>query len=372
MKTTMMAMAIMLVALFGATSAMASKYVVRGGDTLSTISKKTGVSVSEIAKANSIKNINRIGRGQVLSIPEKAVAKVLPVKAEKQAQKTYPAVAVPQNYRVTHSVPVVSPAIAAKKTQENLALAREKRMTASLEPMPIREVGKEGESEEKSPNKFLEASATLGGWRSGSAGTSGIYGVAEATGWIGNKDGDQNYGLGIFGEVDKGKGRNGVKWGSEILAIQPSFWKNIDDKNFLLLKPRIGIRFNDKPTSKPASGLVLGGYGEVSRVLSPRDLGIIAGDGWYFQDDSYAAVRVWWERMVSQDWKIKAGVGPVGHWSKDESSFGISPALAAKYNDTVTFGVTADTSKGGPFVGGFITLDYNSDIHHPFGKKASK
>jgi|GEM_PF-5367955 len=249
-----------------------------------------------------------------------------------------------------------------------------KLVAASPAPVqvPVTETRKvdEPKKEEATNNKFVEASVTLGGWDSLKADSaSGVYGTAEVTGWVGNSAGNQNYGLGLFGEIDKGWGSNGAKWGSEIIALQPGFWKNFDDKNFLLLKPRIGIRFNDTPTSKRENGLILGGYGEVARILTPRDLGIIAADGWYFEDDSYAALRAWWERKVSQDWKIKGGIGPVGHWSKDDSSYGISPALAAKYNDTVTVGVTADTSKGGTFIGGFVTLDYNSDIHHPFTKR---
>ncbi|WP_430050916.1 LysM peptidoglycan-binding domain-containing protein [Niallia taxi] len=40
------------------------------GDTLSAISQRYGVSVSAIAKANNIQNINQIYAGQRLIIPE--------------------------------------------------------------------------------------------------------------------------------------------------------------------------------------------------------------------------------------------------------------------------------------------------------------
>jgi hypothetical protein len=141
----------------------------------------------------------------------------------------------------------------------------------------------------------------------------------------------------------------------------------VNDKVYVLVKPRISYRINQTNQwhDKPNQSVMLGGYGEVTRVFSARDLGIIAADGNYFVHDSYASVRAYWEHMVNSDWKIKVGVGPVAHFSKDESSFGISPALIAKYNDTISVGITADTSKGGPFYGAFVTYEYNSDRHNP-------
>lgn len=44
-------------------------YVVERGDTLSAIARKFNVSVSEIAKANNITNVNIIHIGDVLNIP---------------------------------------------------------------------------------------------------------------------------------------------------------------------------------------------------------------------------------------------------------------------------------------------------------------
>jgi hypothetical protein len=376
MKTTMM-MVVMMMVVLGTTMAMADVYVVRSGDTPSAIAKKMHVPVSAVMQQAGISDARKLRIGKRLEFGN---SKVSEVSVKRTSATSYPQVFVPQNYRSSNAPVVVAMEVPSTKlvtdkslydeTEYNLAVAREKRMTASNAQMPVQETAKSVEANEEASNKFVEASATIGGWQSSKSKTSGLYGVAEATGWMGNGSGDQNIGLGLFGEIDKGKGQNGVKWGSKILAIQPAFWKNFDDKNFLLLKPRIGYKWNDTPVSgKPEKGMTIGGYAEVARVLTPRDLGIIAGDGWYFQDDSYGAVRIWWERMVNKDWKVKAGVGPVGHWSKEDSSFGISPALVAKYNDTISVGVTVDTSKGGPFYGAFVTSDFNSDIHHPFSSK---
>ena len=50
-------------------------YVVRSGDTLSTIAQRFGVTVDEILEANpEIKNPNQIGAGDRLVIPAKATA----------------------------------------------------------------------------------------------------------------------------------------------------------------------------------------------------------------------------------------------------------------------------------------------------------
>lgn len=49
----------------------ASAYVVKSGDTLCNISKQYGVSVSELAKYNKIKNPDLIYIGQIISIPQK-------------------------------------------------------------------------------------------------------------------------------------------------------------------------------------------------------------------------------------------------------------------------------------------------------------
>ncbi len=53
-----------------APSTPAKSYTIAAGDTLSAISQRYGVSVSAIAKANNIQNINQIYAGQRLIIPE--------------------------------------------------------------------------------------------------------------------------------------------------------------------------------------------------------------------------------------------------------------------------------------------------------------
>ncbi|MEY8748270.1 LysM domain-containing protein [Bacillales bacterium AN1005] len=48
----------------------AKSYTIAAGDTLSAISQRYGVSVSALAEANNIQNINQIYAGQKLIIPE--------------------------------------------------------------------------------------------------------------------------------------------------------------------------------------------------------------------------------------------------------------------------------------------------------------
>jgi peptidoglycan/xylan/chitin deacetylase (PgdA/CDA1 family) len=60
--------------LLGYISSEDNQYVVKAGDTLTKISKKYGVTVQQLVKANDIKNPNLIYTGEVLIIPEKQTA----------------------------------------------------------------------------------------------------------------------------------------------------------------------------------------------------------------------------------------------------------------------------------------------------------
>jgi LysM repeat protein len=398
MKTTIIILVAVLVAI--AVNAQASTYVVKSGDTLGGIARKCNVTVSEITKVNKIRNINRIAAGQVLQIPEKATAKTTQVKkfatfakasvTEKSEVKVVAKRTEAQenleNFEVKSSanssladssepwnedIIEAEKEIQNKQAEANLKKAAKLGMTASASRQSIiPETGKPGESkDEVSYHKFFEFDATLGGWTTSK--TKGVYSLVEGIQWFGNQDGDQNLGIGGVLQLDKGWGENSASWGFVAPGIELGYWKNLNDKMYVLVKPRISYRFNQHTpwNDKPNQGIMLGGYGEVTRIFTAKDLGIIAADGNYFQNDSYASVRVYWEHMVNKNWKVKAGVGPVGHFSKDESTFGISPALIAKYNDTISVGVTADTSKGGPFYGAFVTYEFNSDRHDPLNIK---
>src|SRR4051794_39295178 len=60
-----------LAALLLASSAAASRYTLRRGDTLGGVARRLGVSVDALARANGIKNPDRILAGQVLVVPPK-------------------------------------------------------------------------------------------------------------------------------------------------------------------------------------------------------------------------------------------------------------------------------------------------------------
>ncbi len=401
---------LVLVAMFAAVSAQASTYVVKRGETLGAIACKNHVTVSQIAKANGIRNINRISVGQVLQIPERVAAKTqirksatfakasatekLETKVAAKEEVTDSSASTEKSEttavakkeevvetsndqsRADSSAPwnedvvAVEKELQAKQSEENLKIASKKKMSASRQYVPVPDTGKtEARTSEEGTHSFAELSATIGGWKASK--TKGVYSLFEGIKWFGNENGDQNIGIGGVLQLDKGWGQNSTSWGFVAPGIELGYWKNLNDKVYVLVKPRISYRINQTNQwhDKPNQGIMLGGYGEVTRVFSARDLGIIAADGNYFVHDSYASVRAYWEHMVSNDWKIKVGVGPVAHFSKDESSFGISPALIAKYNDTISVGITADTSKGGPFYGAFVTYEYNSDRHNPLNIK---
>ena len=62
------------------------KYKIKSGDTLSQIAKANGVSVSSIAKANDIKDVNKIFAGKTITIP--GAKKPSSVEKVKDAPKT--------------------------------------------------------------------------------------------------------------------------------------------------------------------------------------------------------------------------------------------------------------------------------------------
>lgn len=412
MKTTMMLLlVVMLVVCFGF-NAEAATWTVKRGNTLNSIAKQTGISVKEIARINKLKNIHRIRIGQVLTIPEKASAKAAPVQTEKvaKAEIIRPVVdnqvqqsvitqevrvqtltstatlqatsASSENYtlqpvkkvavREQSSTEQETQALLKKladqsqETTANLEKAREQKLTASTEePYNVPFMGTTRTDKEAGLHKFFEFDATIGGWASDKS-TRGVYGFLEGLQWFGNESGDANYGVGATLALDKGWGENGAKWGFFAPGLELGYWKNIDDNIFFLIKPRVGYRINeDNPwNDKPKSGLTAGVYTDLSKVFTPRDLGIIAFDATYYENDSHGALRAYWEHMLNNDWKVKVGAGPSGHFQKDEKFYGVSPVLSVKYKDTISVGVVGDFNRVANTVGLNIMYEFNSDRHN--------
>src|SRR5580765_7385160 len=73
---------LVLIALPLASSAAVSRYKLRRGDTLGGVARRLGVNADALARANGIKNPNKILAGQTLVIPTKAEAAAL-LKAAK-------------------------------------------------------------------------------------------------------------------------------------------------------------------------------------------------------------------------------------------------------------------------------------------------
>ena len=69
------------------------QYKIKKGDTLSAISKKLGISVADLAKANNIKDVNKIYAGANLIIPRpkkkksSSVERVIPQEKKSKRQK---------------------------------------------------------------------------------------------------------------------------------------------------------------------------------------------------------------------------------------------------------------------------------------------
>lgn len=80
-------------------SALSSEYIVQKGDCLSTIAKRSGVSVREIKAANGLKN-DRIVAGKKLTIPEKGRFANTKITPEEKAVKVEPFVVDEDGYYV--------------------------------------------------------------------------------------------------------------------------------------------------------------------------------------------------------------------------------------------------------------------------------
>src|SRR5436190_2050750 len=103
-----------LVILLLASSAAVTRYTLRRGDTLGGVARRLGVSVDALARANGIKNPDRVLPGQVLVVPPKnaPAPKMAPAVATKPAPA--PAAAAMKPIADAHIVaargtPVVAP-----------------------------------------------------------------------------------------------------------------------------------------------------------------------------------------------------------------------------------------------------------------------
>src|SRR3954464_399320 len=81
---------LVLIALPLASSAAVSRYKLRRGDTLGGVARRLGVNVDALARANGIKNRDKVLAGQVLVVPTKAEAAAL-LKAPKSTPAPAPA-----------------------------------------------------------------------------------------------------------------------------------------------------------------------------------------------------------------------------------------------------------------------------------------
>lgn len=437
MKTTMMVLVAVLVSILGF-NCEAATWKIKRGDTLSKISSKTGVSVKEIAAANSIKtkDYGKLRIGRVLTIPEKVSASAATVNAQKtekaqlgDASKT--AVVIreeappPKEAEKKADVEVgnltsgatilasvassngftLGPTNGRGELREKDAAERETEATLQrlagtplVAPDPVEAynkkqeqtlLGKMGLSGKKNGiNRFVELDATLGGWRAMSVNDSrikdnpyGLYAQLEIEPWFGFEEPlfgglEENYGLGVIAKGDYGWQGDNIHWGDVIFGIQPGYWKNFDDRNFLLFKLRFAYRTNEKNNfgDKPQKGFTEGAYIEYNRLMSPLDMLTVSFDGWYFPNDSYASLPIRWEHQLASamDWKINAGAALTGHWQKDSTAIGGGPVFGFKYKDTIAVGGSVEVNKDGVYAGAFFTYMFNSDRHNPLSLRNRK
>lgn len=128
-------------------------YTVRSGDTLERISRKTGVSVAQLGKANNIKATTVIHPGLVLKLPGKAAAsnsatRTVSTPAPKQEKEKEKPAAKPEATSAPSSRTISNPAPAASKTVSNPA------------PQPAAQAKAERPAE---PAAKATAAATTGG-----------------------------------------------------------------------------------------------------------------------------------------------------------------------------------------------------------------
>src|SRR3954471_14944041 len=105
-----------LVALLLASSAAVSRYTLRRGDTLGGVARRLGVSVDALARANGIKNPDRVLAGQVLVVPPKNAPVPMAKPVAKPAGAPAPAAPVMKPIADVHLVATgVQPTYAVQK-----------------------------------------------------------------------------------------------------------------------------------------------------------------------------------------------------------------------------------------------------------------
>lgn len=216
------------------------------------------------------------------------------------------------------------------------------------------------------PNVWIETGASGWLWKS-SKGTTGYGAMLELPVWFADKSNAQNFGIGPIVAYSHGKTDTDFKFGATDVGLEGTYWKYIrigGQKGSFLAKAR-GVHRWYKESDK-SNGFVPGAYLELARVFSPRDLWSWYFDGWFVKDDTFAASRIQWERIISTtdpNWRmVFAPVGVVYHGLKDDSSVGFSPTLGVKYtfspDTSLTVGVNAEFfSTGAPFIGGSISVN---------------
>ena len=101
-------------ALAGTVASADTVYTVQSGDTLSEISQKFNTTVETLAQKNNINNVNVIGVGQQLDIPDGNIQVTTPVQ---QVQQTQPVVQVQQTQAVEQPTQTTNNNVQTQSTQ---------------------------------------------------------------------------------------------------------------------------------------------------------------------------------------------------------------------------------------------------------------
>lgn len=234
------------------------------------------------------------------------------------------------------------------------------KIISSYTSEPAKPVKDEMKEEKYFKHTFDEYTAYAGGWYAMDAKSKGIWALGEWVHWGTNMEDPQNFGAGITIKGDYGWAKqDGVHWGYIAPGINLDYYRGLTEQDDILIKLRPMYRFGEKISG---TGFMPGAYLQYAHILGRNDKIIASADGTYFRNDSYLGIGLMWEHRFNRDFKMRFGPFAGFNFLKEETIFGLGPAVVFDFYNRFEIGLSANFAKGGPFLGAFAGYKINTDL----------